>query len=136
MKMRYTESNNRSTKIRNYSIAGFFIVVSVLIVGTVFGMIVWGFGTAANIWSQCGSEAANVFIGANDNLRNVKCIALDKEFFVDPEIFIGDLSKNDEDVCRFRLIKNTTEPLRFEVQYNNKVEREVCEWQHSGILTD
>lgn len=132
------ELNNQSAKIRDYAIAGFCLVFTILIVVfflTIFTL--WGFGeTQVNIWSECGNGSANVFIGANENLRNVKCVALDKEFFANSEIIIGDLSKNDEDVCRFKLLRNTTEPLRFEVLYNNKLKREVCEWQHSSTYVD
>ncbi len=85
---------------------------------------------SANIWSECGNDSANVFIGANKDLKNVKCVALDREFFGNPEIVISDLAKGDEDVCRFELLKNTRKPLRFEVWYNGRVKREVCEWQH------
>lgn len=42
------------------------------------------------------------------------------------EISVGDLSKNDEDVCTFKLSGNATEPLRFEVHYNSEIKREVC----------
>lgn len=133
------KSNNQSAKIRNYAIAGFCLVITILAV--IFFLkifiILLGFGeTQVNIWSECRNDSANVFIGANENLKNVKCVALDKEFFANPEIIIGDLSKNDEDVCRFRLSRNTTEPLRFEVWYNNKIKREVCEWQHFSTYID
>lgn len=132
------EPNNQSAKIRNYAIAGFCLVITILAV--IFFLkifILWGFfETQVNIWSECRNDSANVFIGANENLKNVKCVALDKEFFTNSEIIIGDLSKNDEDVCRFRLSRNTTEPLRFEVWYNNKIKREVCEWQHFSTYVD
>ena len=94
-------------------------------------------GTPARIYSKCENESANVFIGANKDLKNVKCLALDKELFINPEIIIGDLSKNSEDVCIFELTqgasKPSKKPLRFEVWYNGKAEREVCEWQHYPI---
>ena len=83
----------------------------------------------AYIHSRCEDDSANVFIGANKDLKDVKCVALDKEFFAEPEVVIGDLSKGDEDVCRFKVSGNVTEPLRFEVWYNGKVQREVCEWE-------
>ncbi len=107
----------------------------ILIIGILLALLVFFTGCifstpSANIWSECRNDSANVFIGANENLKNVKCVALDKEFFDNPEIVIGNLSKDDEDVCRFRLSKDTTQPLRFEVWYNGKVKREVCDWQH------
>ncbi len=88
-----------------------------------------------NVWSECEGQSANVFIGANGDLQNVKCVALDRELFAEPEIAtVGDMSKNDEDVCRFKLKGNTTEPLKFEVRYNDgKVRREVCNWQNSFV---
>lgn len=126
------ESNNQSAKIRNYAIAGFCIILTILTV--VFFLKIFLFmgsgASSINTRSVCRNDSANVFIGANENIRNVKCVALDKEFFTESEIVIGDLSKNDEDVCRFKFSKNTIAPLRFEVWYNGKVKREVCEWQH------
>ena len=126
------ESNNQSAKIRNYTIAGFFIILTIL--ATVFFLKIFLFmGSGAspiNTRSVCRNDSANVFIGANENLKNVKCVALDKKFFTESEIIIGNLVKNDEDVCRFKLAVNTTQPLRFEVWYNGKVKRDVCEWQH------
>lgn len=107
----------------------------IMVIGMI-GLMIFSIGcldfgsSPVNIWSECRNDSANVFIGANENLKNVKCVALDKEFFDNQEIVIGDLSKDDEDVCRFRLSKHTLEPLRFEVWYNGKVKREVCDWQH------
>ena len=91
---------------------------------------------AVNIYSQCQNETANIFIGANEDLKNVKCRGLDSLFFSETEIIIGDLSTDDEDVCRFKLIKQNSEPLRFEIEYNGKIEREVCEWEHYPISFD
>ena len=125
------ESDNQSAKVRNYAIAGLCIVFTVLMLGVFVKVFALQFGeSSARIYSSCENESANVFIGANEDLKNVKCVALDKEFFVDAEIVIGDLSKNDEDVCRFELLQDVAKPLRFEVWYNGKVEREVCEWQY------
>ncbi|MEA3343522.1 MAG: hypothetical protein U9Q92_05115 [archaeon] len=125
------EPENQSAKVRNYAIAGVCIVFTILMLGVFVKVFALQFGESpARIYSSCENESANVFIGANEDLKNVKCVALDKEFFVNPEIVIGDLSKNDEDVCRFELAEGVGKPLRFEVWYNGKVEREVCEWQH------
>ncbi len=130
-------SDNQSARIRNYAIAGFCIVLAVLAVTSFLKILSLGLGAPQiNTRSECSNDSANVFIGANEDLKNVKCVALDKELFDISEIVIGDLSKNDEDVCRFKLSKNTTEPLRFEVQYNGKVKREVCEWQHYPRYAD
>ncbi|MBR9678112.1 MAG: hypothetical protein GOU97_02370 [Nanoarchaeota archaeon] len=130
-------SDNQSARIRNYAIAGFCIVLAVLAVTSFLKILSLGLeAPQINTRSECSNDSANVFIGANEDLKNVKCVALDKEFFDISEIVIGDLSKNDEDVCRFKLSKNTTEPLRFEVQYNGKVKREVCEWQHYPRYAD
>ncbi len=125
------ESENQSAKVRNYAIAGVCIVFTILMLGVFVKVFAFQFGESpARIYSSCENESANVFIGANEDLKNVKCVALDKGVFVDDEIVIGDLSKNDEDVCRFELVQGAVKPLRFEVWYNGKVEREVCEWQH------
>lgn len=126
------ESNSTSARIRNYSMA--LLCIILVILGVVFFLKIFLFmgsgETPINTQSVCRNDSANVFIGANEDLKNVKCVALDKEFFTNSEIVIGDLSKNDEEVCRFKLSKGTTDPLRFEVWYNDKVKREVCEWQH------
>lgn len=116
--------------------AGACLVFAIFIGGLAFGIFTSGGrgGEPANIWSECREQSANVFIGANGNgLQNVRCVALDRELFAEPEIAIGDMSKNDEDVCRFKLKGNTTEPLRFEVHYNGKTKREVCNWQNSFV---
>lgn len=133
-----TESSNQSAKIRNYAIAGFCIILTLLALALFFGIFaLMGFGaTPVNIYSECTNNSANVFIGANSNLKNVKCVALDKEFFDNSEIMLGDLAKGDEDVCRFKITKNTDEPLRFEVRYNGLVKREVCSWQNYQSIID
>ena len=132
----------KSARARNYAVAGFFILFCILLViGAVtffFQMFLFGnYGISpANIWSECRNNSAHVFIGANSDLSQVKCVALDQGLFDTPEIAIGDLSKNDEDVCRFTLSRETTQPLRFEVWYNGKAEREVCDWQSSQTVFD
>ena len=125
-------------EIRNYSIAAAFIIFAILMLAFFVKIfLMWESGiTPANIWSECNNRSANVFIGASEDLKNVRCVALDKEFFANPEIVIGDLSKNDEDVCRFVLSKDTAQPLRFEVWYNGRVEREVCNWQNYPQYSD
>ncbi|KAF5412146.1 MAG: hypothetical protein C5S38_08700 [Candidatus Methanophagaceae archaeon] len=132
------EQNNRSTKLKNYAMASFFIILTILAVVCFLKIFVlWSSGvTPVNIQSECRNNSAYVFIGANEDLKDVKCVALDIEYVVNPEIAIGDLSKNDEDVCRFKLSRNTTEPLRFEVWYNGEVKREVCKWQHYPRYVD
>ena len=126
-------SIDQSARIRNYIISGSFIIITILAIAFFLSMflMMWGGFQANNtsIWSECRNGSANVFISTNEDLKNVKCVALDKEFFSDPEINIGDLPKNSEDVCRFKIAENTTEPLRFEVWYNGEVKREVCNWQ-------
>lgn len=118
--------------------ASFFIILTILAVVCFLKIFVfWSSGaTPVNIQSECRNNSAYVFIGANEDLKDVKCVALDIEYVVNPEIAIGDLSKNDEDVCRFKLSRNTTEPLRFEVWYNGEVKREVCKWQHYTRYVD
>lgn len=112
-----------------------FVVLGVVFFSKIFLLMGSG-GASINTRAVCGNDSAYVFIGANEDLRGVKCVALDEGFFDSPEIVLGDLSLNDEDVCRFRLLRNTTEPLRFEVWYNNRVKREVCEWQHYPLYVD
>ena len=129
------ESENQSAKVRNYAISGLCIVFTILILIFFVKVLVLQFGeTPARIYSRCENESANVFIGANENLKNVKCLALDKELFINPEIIIGDLSKNSEDVCIFELSQDASKPLkkplRFEIWYNGIAKREVCEWEH------
>ncbi len=128
-----TDSGDKSAKIRDYAITVSCIVFTLMLLS----FILLGFvsprlfaGGGPYIYSECSNGSAYVFIGANDDIRDIKCVALDKEFFNDTEIVIGDLSKGDEDVCRFRLSKNTPDPLRFEVWYNGRVQREVCKWQN------
>ncbi|MFH1126108.1 MAG: hypothetical protein V1703_03200 [Candidatus Altiarchaeota archaeon] len=82
-----------------------------------------------DFWADCIGDTANVYINANEDVKNVKCTALDTEFFAKKEVSIGDLSKGDSDVCSFKLLQNATQPLRFELGYNDKVERIVCNWQ-------
>lgn len=132
------ESSNRSARIRDYSVALLcvvFVVLGIVFFSKIFLLMGSG-GTLINTRAVCGNDSVYVFIGANEDLRDVRCVALDEGFFDSPEIVLGDLSLNDEDVCRFRLLRNTTEPLRFEVWYNNRVKREVCEWQHYPRYVD
>lgn len=58
--------DNQSAKIRNYAIAGFCIMLTLLAVAFFFGLfLIAGFGAdAANIYSECRNDSANVFIGA------------------------------------------------------------------------
>lgn len=133
-----TTEQNGSARIRDYAIAGFFVIGAILALIFVFGgFATLVFGTpSANIWSTCEGNSANVFIGANKELSNVKCVALDKEFFASSEVSLDTLAKNDEDVCRFMLLKNSTKPLRFEVHYNSEIKREVCDWQNYQEYVD
>ncbi len=123
------EKETLSTKVRNYAIAGVCLGF-VFLAGGVALKVFAEPAEAASVWSQCEGDSANVFIGTSDRLNGVECIALDREFFAEPEIKIGDIQKNSEEVCRFRLSKNTTEPLRFEVRYNGRIRTEVCNWQN------
>jgi hypothetical protein len=120
------EQENKSAKIRNYAIAGFCIVLTVMAIGFFIVIFLSIGGSPVNIWSQCNNDTANVFINANKELKDVRCIALNKDLYKKSEISIGDLSKNDKDVCSFRLSDNATEPLRFEVYYNGEIRKEVC----------
>lgn len=135
--------DSQGAKVRNYAIAGFFVFGTLFVIALIsvvvffIALMLQGFESASpNTWAECRNDSANVFISANEKLEDVKCVALDREFFANPEIVVGDLAKNDEDVCRFKLARNTNEPLRFEVHYNGKVKREVCQWQHSPEFVD
>lgn len=125
------KTEEKSARIRNYAIAAFFALASLFAATLFFKIAAWSISDSSpNIWSSCSNSSANIFIGANSDVRGIRCIALDKDFFDVSEIAVGDLSKNDEDVCRFELSKPTDKPLRFEVRYNGKSEREVCNWQN------
>jgi len=134
------DSSDKSAKIRNYAIAGFFIIITIL-AGIFFLKIFTLFlgsmdANKISVWSECEGTYANVFIGANEDIKDIKCTALDTEFFTETEIFIGDLSRGSEDVCKFKLKEDTKEPLRFEVLYNGKSIREVCDWEHDIMYVD
>jgi len=122
-----------SGKIRDYSIAvlcctiAFWIAALFLIL---FSSMIGSWlqpNAPLYISSECRNESANVFVTATENLNRVKCVALDKDSVVNPEISIGDLSKGSKDVCRFKLSKTTSDPLRFEVLYNGKIMRDACQ---------
>ncbi len=133
------ETSDGGAKVRNYAIAGFCIMLTVLALAVFSGIFfLFGYGqTPATIFSECKNYSANLFIGANKDIKDVKCIALDREFFENPEIVLGDLSKSDEDVCRFKLSKDAAgQPLRFEVSYGGNVKREVCSWQNYHAAID
>lgn len=123
------EKETVSTKVRNYAIAGVCLVFVILM-----GSLAVSFSDRrenVSVWAQCSGGSANVFISTDKALKNVKCVALDGGFFANPDVFIGDLSRNSRDVCKFVQSKDTTtEPLRFEVWYDGKAQsREVCNWQ-------
>jgi hypothetical protein len=85
-------------------------------------------------WASCSGDTANVYINANQDVKNVKCTALDAEFVSKKEVVIGDLKIRDNDVCSFNLLKNATQPLRFEIGYNDKTERIVCNWRPATAI--
>jgi len=87
-------------------------------------------GGPLEVSSECRNNSAYVYIGANQDLKGVKCVAVDWEYINEPSVEIGDLSKDDEAVCRFTLAKETEQPLRFEVWHDGVRRREVCDWQH------
>lgn len=131
--MRVMEKETLSAKVRNYAIACSCAVFVFLVAGVVWGA--FARQEPVNVWSTCTSDSADVFVGASGgDLKNVRCVALDREFFAEPEIAIGDLSRNGEDVCRFKPSEQDADaatPLRFEVLYDNgKVRREVCNWSN------
>ncbi len=131
----FMKTENQSAKVRNYAIAMFFVMASLFAIAFFLKIAAWSLSDAPlNIRSSCNNNSANVFIGAGRDVRDITCVALDTEFFENPEITIGDLSKNDEDVCRFELSKPTDKPLRFEVRYDGKSEREVCNWQDFNFV--
>lgn len=133
------DSGRDSAKLRDYSIAAFFIVATIGAIAFYFAVALMfsHSSDSPNIWSECRSDtnSVNVFIGATtEDLKNVKCTAVENGLFANPEIFLGNLSKGDEAICKFRLARSMSEPLSFEITYNNKTRKEVCDWQPlSGI---
>ncbi len=70
-------------------------------------------------------------------MEDVRCVALDTNRIEgNTEVKLGPSAKNDEDICRFKIKQNTTEPLRFEIHYNGKIRKEVCNWQSVQPFTD
>lgn len=136
--MAKSEANDKGTKFRNYSIAAVCLVFAVLIIA--FGSYVFAnlleFSASGAIWTNCNQERnlATVFITANDEAKNVKCVAMEKEFFSRSEISLGDLSRGDRDACKFKLDRNVEESLRFEIHYNGKVRKEVCNSPPAGFM--
>ena len=127
----------KSEKLRDYAIIGVCVSIMILLLLTIAFFIIgiasllvsiWNEDASIGVSSSCGNQTASVFIQANTNLKDVKCVALDKEFFNTSEITLGDLSRNDRDVCTFTLAKNVSRPIRFEVWYSGKVRRAVCNW--------
>lgn len=109
--------------IVKYVVFGILIAFAIIFAGCIYTVM------PVDIWSECGTGMANVFISANDTVKNIKCIALEEELVDKKEIILNDLSKGDEDVCKFKLVKETSEPIKFEVHYNGIVKKEVCNWQ-------
>lgn len=121
-------------RLKKYTFFGCFWLAGIL--GVIFFLTIFMSSLFAaimpiNVWAECGDGMANIFIGANTELKEVKCVALEKELIDKKEFVVGDLVKNDEDVCKFKLLNNTEEPIRFEVHYNGITKREVC--NNSGI---
>jgi hypothetical protein len=126
------EPEEKSVRARNYAIAGFFVLIGLLVVvfvvavGWFFMKVAESMESSPEIWSECGEESAHVFIRATEDMKAVSCVALDEGFFEKQEYSLGDLAKNDADVCKFKATQEIDEPLRFEVKYNGKVRKEVC----------
>lgn len=121
------EKESASTGVRDYAIAGACLVFVILM-----GKLAISFlDNGPNVWAQCddGTTSVSVFISTDKALKNVKCVALDgREFFANPEVFIGDVPINSEDVCKFVQFRYTPGPLRFEVWYDGKAQkRELCD---------
>jgi hypothetical protein len=134
----------KSGDVRDFSITLLCVLASILIfLGILFIFIVFAlmFGAMLetnppSVWSECTNKSANLYIDASEDLENVRCVALDKEFFQVNEVKIGKMSEGDEDVCRFALSKETDMPLRFEVHYNGNVLKEVCDWEDFSAFVD
>jgi len=126
------DAPDKSSRIRNYSIAGFFVICGLVVLASaaVFGYftlkISESIETSPEIWSECEDQSAHIFVRATEDMKAVSCVALDEGFFEKQEYTLGDLSKNDADVCKFKGRTNITEPMRFEIRYNSKVRKEVC----------
>jgi len=128
------------TKAIKYAIAAFFIILTVFIAVSVVVVIAGILGVfsedSLTITSECRNNSAYVFISARGSPVNVKCVVLDKEYFNQTEVYVGNLSNGDEEVCIFKLDKNMADPLRFEVSYNDRVQREVCNWRNYQTFID
>ena len=129
VEMNVMPAAKNDSRIIYYSVAGFFVILAAFLVAGFSLALYWSnsYFQPLRLWSECGRSTANIFIEAGENLQNVKCIALDKELFSSPEIYVGELSRGSKDVCRFELKANASMPLRFEVLYNGKSQREVCQ---------
>jgi hypothetical protein len=115
-----------------------FIILSVTFIASVLlSMSSIGRVEAVSIWSECNGDTAAIYVNANEDAKNVTCRALSNGISIENEISIGDLKKGDSDVCIFRLLENSTTPLRFEVSYNNRVVRNVCNFAGNiGMAVD
>ncbi|MBM3309108.1 MAG: hypothetical protein FJY77_02545 [Candidatus Altiarchaeales archaeon] len=130
--------------VRDFAIAVFCTLASILILLCIFLvsiiLLLMFIGiletSPPSVWSECTNKSTNLYISASEDLEQVRCVALDKEFFSASEVNIGKMSEGDEDVCRFTLARETDIPLRFEIHYNGKVLKEVCDWEYYGEYLD
>ena len=135
---------NKSEIIRNYAIAVFFAIAALASIAVgltffkLFGLESFGASGTEPLWTSCeqNDEQAAIFINANQRLEEVKCTALDADFFEETEINLCSLERSDSDVCRFTLKGNTNQPMRFEVQYNGKTRRLACPQTFTGFGVD
>lgn len=73
-----------SAKVRDYAIAGSCAVLFVFLVAGVVWSASFARQEPVNVWSTCTSDSADVFVDANYDIKNVRCVALDGEFFAEP----------------------------------------------------
>jgi hypothetical protein len=86
-----------------------------------------------DVQTKCQADKAYIYLGALTSVKNVKCAGLDPELYHKSELNIGNLNYEDADVCIFKLKENSSDPLRFEISFqddkgNVYTKREVCGW--------
>lgn len=121
-----------------YAIAVFFVFLGIAALSAV-PLILFVSASSylpLSVWSECGGGSANVYVDAQQDLKNTGCIALDSGLFSPDKIELGDLSKGSRDVCRFSMDADVSMPLRFDVLYNGRSQRIVCQPGNSQGVPD
>ena len=123
-------SNNieQSTNIRNYAITAVCILIAFSIAFVFFSM--WQMTTSsyymAGVSVVCDENSADIFVNASVDLKNVSCQSLDRGVFQKEKIELGNLSVNNEEVCKFVSKQPISQSLRFEIQFNGQSVKRTC----------